>query len=208
MYSACRIGIREGMSLFMAMSFIVAQYKFLMMFHTYDLGPPQNVTQLIEPMSTSLERPIEYFDSKNFVAISDAYAASWWQSVDRFERMDVTNGSLSNLESAVFSAVRINHRRDVRMTKDFLDFSAEHLSKWYKGLNAHSPDYPKSFGRIMSILLNFLWSVETVGIDNVMDKDEVARRGRTTSHEATMTRPKTQTKKVSWADIVRGSHRQ
>ena len=48
----------------------------------------------------------------------------------------------------------------------------------------------------------------SVGIDKVMDKDEVARRGRTTSHEATMTRPKTQTKKVSWADIVRGSHRQ
>ena len=47
-----------------------------------------------------------------------------------------------------------------------------------------------------------------VGIDNVMDKDEVARRGRTTSHETTMTRPKTQTKKVSWADVVRGSHRQ
>ena len=64
------------------------------------------------------------------------------------------------------------------------------------------------FRELRDILVPELAGVGGVGIDKVMDKDEVARRGRTTSHEATMTRPKTQTKKVSWADIVRGSHRQ
>lgn len=59
----------------------------------------------------------------------DSFAASWWQTVDRF--LDCDLDLIENVEGDVFVVINQagNGEDDVVMTKDFLDFSVEHVSE-------------------------------------------------------------------------------
>jgi hypothetical protein len=63
---------------------------------------------------------------------SDVYAGSWWQSVPRFLEVDIT--AIGNLEGNSFAAIYSAGRSisDAQMTRDYLDFAVEHLSKWWR----------------------------------------------------------------------------
>ena len=55
----------------------------------------------------------------------DAYSGSWWTSVSNFLRYKKVENKWGSQEGASFDLFGAN-RDKVRMTKDWLDFSAEH----------------------------------------------------------------------------------
>ena len=62
----------------------------------------------------------------------DVYSAAWWQNIERF--MGCNLNEIATLEDATFVPVQRAGRgvRDVAMTIDYMDFSVEHMSKWFK----------------------------------------------------------------------------
>lgn len=71
-----------------------------------------------------------FFNLSQLDKRTDAYAAAWFQSKERFARNRVNK--ITYLEDAVWRAVDVNMGRDIRLTRDWLDFSVEHLSKWWR----------------------------------------------------------------------------
>jgi hypothetical protein len=67
----------------------------------------------------------------------DLYAGAWWQSTARFAKVNAT--VIHNLEGASFEvALRTaGGKHDAKMAFDWLDFSIEHLSKWWKTIGDH-----------------------------------------------------------------------
>jgi len=63
---------------------------------------------------------------------NDYYTAAWWQSIERFQEFDAED--IRDLEAATFHAVEKagSGSDDAIMTKDWLDFCTEHLSKYFK----------------------------------------------------------------------------
>ena len=100
---------------------------------------------------------IQYLSSQDFVELKNAYSAAWWQSVDRFQQVNLT--AIQNPEGAVFETVINNNQNhsldDIRMTKDWLYLSVEHLSKWWKVLEFDNPKLPRTFDRIVDILWHY-----------------------------------------------------
>jgi hypothetical protein len=67
------------------------------------------------------------------LAEMDMYSGAWWQSIERFSLLDAAT-LIENLEGASFAPLtKVGHGiKDGRMTRDFLDFSIEHLSHFWK----------------------------------------------------------------------------
>jgi hypothetical protein len=61
------------------------------------------------------------------------FAATWLQPLSKFMTMDMSQ--FQTVEGGCFVALRGTRQKSVRMTVDWLDFSVEHLSKWWKILN-------------------------------------------------------------------------
>lgn len=62
----------------------------------------------------------------------DAFSASWWQSTAKFLASDLFQSTVGpSPEGASFEVLK-KHAADVRMTRDWLDLSVEHMSKWAK----------------------------------------------------------------------------
>eukprot|EP00542_Grammatophora_oceanica_P019100 CAMPEP_0194053430 /NCGR_PEP_ID=MMETSP0009_2-20130614/49815_1 /TAXON_ID=210454 /ORGANISM="Grammatophora oceanica, Strain CCMP 410" /LENGTH=481 /DNA_ID=CAMNT_0038701513 /DNA_START=89 /DNA_END=1534 /DNA_ORIENTATION=- len=81
------------------------------------------------------ESPIDFLNNQNLREI-DFFSSAFWQSVPRF-----VNGSTNieaspptNIEGVTFQAIlQSGHGKDdVRMTTNWLHFSLEHLSKWWR----------------------------------------------------------------------------
>jgi hypothetical protein len=77
----------------------------------------------------------KYLTKTKFIddtATLDVYSAAWWQSVERF--MECKLDEIRTLEDATFQPVfNAGHgQHDVAMTVDYMDFSVEHMSKWFK----------------------------------------------------------------------------
>lgn len=90
------------------------------------------------PSSSSLNEPsvsdslfIPYDEVETFYH-SDEYSACWMQSVERFLQANLT--AIEILEDAAFVPIHLssNGAKDIRMTRDYLDFSVEHMSKWWR----------------------------------------------------------------------------
>jgi hypothetical protein len=78
------------------------------------------------------DTPNVQFISPSNLTGTDIFAASWWQTISRFLESD--KNRIGNVEGDAFVPIRRTKRgdRDVRMAVDWLDFSIEHLSKWWK----------------------------------------------------------------------------
>jgi len=86
-------------------------------------------------------------DSKLFVkgpniTHRDSFSASWWQRTERFLDFDARK-EIHTVEDDAFAAIKTAGRghKDACMTKDLLDFSVEHLSKWWKDTGHDSLPY-------------------------------------------------------------------
>jgi hypothetical protein len=88
------------------------------------------------PSKKLFPEPPAFIDPKDLSSL-DTYAAAWWMSRQRFNKVELT---VVNLESASYDAIRNagNGRDDVLMTADWLDYCVEHLSKWYKMIGTAS----------------------------------------------------------------------
>ena len=82
-----------------------------------------------EPAPLPLEyEPIDYIPTKNIYQKADAYAGGWWQTSERF--MDMELDGIEDRIAPSFNAFLSPEQ--LRMTQDWLEFSVEHLSKWWK----------------------------------------------------------------------------
>lgn len=70
-----------------------------------------------------------HFLGMDQVETEDMFSATWLQPVSSFLKMDVDN--IKTVEDGCFQAFWANMSA-VRMTVDWLDFSVEHMSKWWK----------------------------------------------------------------------------
>ena len=80
----------------------------------------------------------------------DYFASAWWQTKERFR--DADKSSVGNLEGGIRAlTVRARFRgwQEVRLTRDYLDFSVEHLSRWWKK-NPADTSYGVAIGKLQS----------------------------------------------------------
>ncbi len=79
------------------------------------------------------ERDVKWMDSSHFKHL-DYFSATWILTVSTFLN-NVETKEMSSVESAVHRVYRFN-RDKVRMSVDWFDFSVEHMSKWWKLMEA------------------------------------------------------------------------
>jgi len=76
------------------------------------------------------ERPASYLHlNKDIENIIDCFSASWLMNINRF--MDINIDKIQTCEDACFQPLR-QYKSHVRMTRDWLEFTVEHMSKWWK----------------------------------------------------------------------------
>jgi len=100
---------------------------------------PSDVIRSLGDSSSSHDNkdPIVYFLNQTQVTHKDSFSASWLQSKQDFLDMDMK--AVKICEDAAFKAW--NTRKDkLRMTMDYLNFSVEHLSKWWKLLDFYASE--------------------------------------------------------------------
>ena len=87
------------------------------------------------------------------VTLDEAFSASWWAPLSSFLRYEDVEIVSSSAEGASFEMFEANIER-IRMTNDWLDFSVEHMSKWWK-LVEHNDS---ALDRVIQILTNYTTS--------------------------------------------------
>jgi hypothetical protein len=92
---------------------------------------PPRIVEPTLPESSLPHEPIHFLSPSDLLG-KDFFAASWWQTVSRF--LESPKNLIKNVEGDAFIPILKAGRRklDVRMAVDWLDFSIEHLSKWWK----------------------------------------------------------------------------
>lgn len=87
------------------------------------------------------DTPVDFIPTGDLDPNYDVFAASWWQSVERFLQLDTE--TIKTVEDDSFAPVLRAGRgfEDSRMALDWLDFSIEHLSKWWKLLDEGGLSY-------------------------------------------------------------------
>ena len=85
--------------------------------------------------------------------INEAFSASWWAPLSSFLQYKDVEIVSSSPEGASFEMFNANIDR-IKMTKDWLDFSVEHMSKWWK-LVEHNDS---ALDRVIQILTNYTTS--------------------------------------------------
>jgi len=110
-----------------------------------------------------------YEDSKNthlqtkkdFI-LQDAFSASWWQSKERFLEYTAVENITPSPEGASFEVFFQTGPRNIRVTKDWMDLSVEHMSKWWKTvlhpIKNNGPDLEAYANRILKIFRTYVKS--------------------------------------------------
>ena len=72
---------------------------------------------------------------------NDVFSAAWWQTTERF--LSAKLEMIKNVEGDCFIPINFAGAgmEDARKTRDYLDFSIEHLSKWWKMTEAPGMKY-------------------------------------------------------------------
>lgn len=129
---------------------------------------PQSVTSTSSPTDTINKRTTSFLTIKDLEGSHGAYAASWWQSVERFRRTPVHK--ISWLEDAVWKAIDLHAGRDLRLTRDWLDLSVEHLSKWWRMTKVNKFD--ASHNRLIGNLYEYIRQSNSTIIEEEEDSPD------------------------------------
>ena len=81
--------------------------------------------------------PVYLLDSSHIPDGKDFFSATWLQPVEKFLMLDTDR--IKTVEAGCFAVIRSN-RESLRMTLDWLDFSVEHMSQWWKVLGVFGDD--------------------------------------------------------------------
>ena len=114
----------------------------------------------------------------------DAFSASWWQSTSSFVSLSAFENMKESPEGASFTVfeARVGH---VRMTRDWLDLSVEHMSKWWKVIVGQKKlDISKEEGiliqsmeeRIVDIFKTYIYSNDRVAIFNSLNPTDAVTK--------------------------------
>jgi hypothetical protein len=117
--------------------------------------------QSIENPSSRLETsPQEekqvYFLKEEQLHINDPFSATWLQPLDKFMKVNTSN--INTVEDGCFEVFRTSPKA-VRMTLDWLDFSVEHMSKWWKVTNVFGQEDAIPFHRAVTAFQAYTRSI-------------------------------------------------
>ena len=115
------------------------------------------------------QREVEYIPTDQLIE-RDIFSAAWWQHIPRFLELDVEK-YVQNVESDAFKPVLRAGRGfdDARLTRDWLDFSVEHLSKWWK-MGEQPATYAFAVGKLQSYIQRTLMATTDNGVhDTTME---------------------------------------
>jgi hypothetical protein len=81
----------------------------------------------------NIERKQSYLRYGEDIAwINDLFSASWIMNLSRFK--NINTDTIATIEDGCFQPF-LQYINDVRMTRDWLEFTVEHMSKWWKAIN-------------------------------------------------------------------------
>jgi hypothetical protein len=154
--------IQAAGALFKACNFVLAPY---VQDAEYYVPPSTMLSEDHSPTMTvhtgaNATPSVEFLATRDLNLRADAFAATWWQTRERFLMMNPDTILARSPEQAVFNAILMN--ADVRMTVDWLQFSVEHLSKWWKtadydrDYSETNKDDPIAYHRIVTNLLAYI----------------------------------------------------
>jgi hypothetical protein len=99
---------------------------------------------------TEIEEGDQWLTMHDFDVYLDAFSDSWYMSLATFMDIDAARmKEIEAVEEACFVMYE-NREEKVRMALDWLDFGVEHMSKWWKVLEAPRDEYPHH--RVVRIL--------------------------------------------------------
>eukprot|EP01084_Bolivina_argentea_P072056 130871_1 len=105
--------------------------------------------------NASKYKQFNWLNYKDLVVPEDMFSATWLQRKDQFLKMKIQE-QVHTVEDGCFAAVYKNGLyKKVQMTFDWLDFSVEHMSKWWKMTNVFGADMT-SFNLITNNLMNYV----------------------------------------------------
>lgn len=91
------------------------------------ISPPPPPSQQQEP------RRVEWLSERDFDTSVDVFSATWYMSKELFLQTNLSN--IENVEGACFGTFRERWHL-LRMSLDWLDYSVEHMSKWWRILGS------------------------------------------------------------------------
>ena len=107
-------------------------------------------------------RPVYFLQKRHLNLPHDAFSATFWQSKERF--LGISLDPIKSVEGAIFEQLRhrtksgkLSHRlmHEIRMTVDWLDFSVEHLSKWWRTVDYDRGPSPIAYHTLVHKLLHY-----------------------------------------------------
>jgi hypothetical protein len=107
---------------------------------------------LLRARDEPLSGGVQWLNSEAFPDDIDFFSASWYMNVDRFAQVDVSPENLANVEAGCFGAFR-NRQELIRMSLDWLDFSVEHMSKWWRVLGC--PEDPAAWNATVEMFSSY-----------------------------------------------------
>lgn len=111
----------------------------------------------------TMNRTVHFIHTRDLEIPHDAFSATFWQSKERFLRIALS--PIRSVEGAVFEQLRERTRsgklqkrlvHQIRMTVDWMDFSVEHLSKWWRTLDYDRGPSPIAYHSLVHKLLSYI----------------------------------------------------
>ena len=124
-------------------------------------------TPELQSVSSVDEQQRVHFLERNQLGKQDFFAGTWLQPLSTF--LDLNTSKISHVEAGC-TVVWETHRNQMRMTLDWLDFSVEHMSKWWKVLRVPGGRDPVPYNRTISMFRNYIRNIRVDENDSTMQK--------------------------------------
>ena len=159
----------------------IAPQSSLLTSNTTTVVKPRNDTRAVTAATTisrETSRKVEFLNKSDFGSDLDKYSGMWWQNRTVFLSRWNSFKHIKSLEAASFAKFRMYNGKNgggggVRLTRDWLDMSVEHLSSYFKHLNKSYKNQRAIRERLVEIMQNYIDNV--VGYPNISSgTDELA----------------------------------
>ena len=133
---------------------------------TTSVAPKSDTSTVTAATTISREtsRKVEFLNSSAFGSHVEMYSGMWWQNRTVFLSRGNHFESIRGLERASFLTFQMHTRKNddgggVRLTRDWLDMSVEHLSTYIKHLNKYYKDQRAVRERLVEIMKTYIDNV-------------------------------------------------
>lgn len=115
---------------------------------------------------TKINRKVHFLHPSDFNTFGEYYSGMWWQRLDNF--INTSYDEMGVPEDASFKSYIFHHYRDIRLTRDWVDFSVEHLSQYVKRLMV-DPAQDAVTDQLTAILTNYIRRAEPYDLSEYPD---------------------------------------